>query len=659
MLGEQAPELLWACKLTGDTIEMHGYERARESRQQLLSHWDLLRRFWAAASGYWRDPGARSAWLLSCALLALIVLNLGISYELNVWNRAMFDALEQRDSATSLFQALAYFPLMGASVALGVLIVYSRMTMQRLWRVWLNRRLLDRWLANSRCYQLNLVKGEHACAEYRVAEDLRMATESPVDFAVGITNALLSALTFIFVLWTIGGALSFNVAGTTITIPGFLVLAAVGYALLASGGMVLIGRRFAAVSEQKNQAEAEYRYALTRVRENAESITLLRGEGEERCTLERSFATVAHRWRDICIQTLRTTFVSQVSGYFAAVLPILLCAPKFLDNSMTLGQVMQAASAFAVVHAAFSWLVDNYPRLADWSACARRVASLMVSLDALERAENGGGAARIAHAATDDAALRLRNLSVTLADGSAIVDRAEISIARGERVLLAGLSGTGKSTLVRAVGGQWPWGEGEVQTGRGARVLVLPQQAYVPAGSLLRAAAYPTPASQVDREDVVTALTLVGLRRFAGRLDEDIAWEQILSGGEKQRLAFVRLLIARPDIVVIDEATSALDATSQSQLMALVQTRLPAATIIGIGHRPELEAFYDRKIELVRSRKGARLTIEEDLKAFASPAPQRERIERLMTLTRPHSTRAGAFRPPVARVRSERSAMAS
>jgi putative ATP-binding cassette transporter len=176
---------------------------------------------------------------------------------------------------------------------------------------------------------------------------------------------------------------------------------------------------------------------------------------------------------------------------------------------------------------------------------------------------------------------------------------------------------------------------------------------------LLRAAAYPTPASQVDREDVVTALTLVGLRRFAGRLDEDIAWEQILSGGEKQRLAFVRLLIARPDIVVIDEATSALDATSQSQLMALVQTRLPAATIIGIGHRPELEAFYDRKIELVRSRKGARLTIEEDLKAFASPAPQRERIERLMTLTRPHSTRAGAFRPPVARVRSERSAMAS
>jgi putative ATP-binding cassette transporter len=634
---------------------MHGLGQARENEQQLDSRRYLLRRFWTAALGYWRLAGGRSAWLLSCGLLALILFNLGTSYGINIWNRAMFDALEQRDSATALFQALIYFPLMAASVGFGVLMVYARMTMQRLWRAWLNGHLLERWLANGRCYQLNLVKGEHANPEYRLAEDLRIATEAPVDFAVGLTTALLSAGTFIFVLWTIGGALSFEVAGSTITIPGFLVLAAVIYALLASGCMVFIGRRFVAASERKSQAEAEYRYILTRLRENAESITLLRGEAEERRTIERSFGTVLHRWRDICIQIIRTTVVSQASGYFAPVLPILLCAPKFLDSSMTLGEVMQAVSAFTVVHAAFSWLVDNYSRLSDWSACARRVSALMVALDGLEHAENGGGAPRIRHAATDGAGLRLRDLSVTLDNGVSILHRAEVTIASGERVLVVGESGTGKSSLVRAIGGQWPWGKGEVQTRRGSKMLVLPQRPYIPLGTLLRAAAYPLSLEEVDRQEVVKALSSVGLGHFLQRLDEDAAWEQTLSGGEKQRLAFARLLIARPDIVVMDEATSALDPSSQRYLMELMHERLHAATIIGVGHRPELEAFYDRKIELVGNQEGARLTPQVDLTRLGAPARQRDRIVKLNRLL---PARAGALRHAAASVRSERSVMA-
>jgi putative ATP-binding cassette transporter len=634
---------------------MHGCEHAREGQQENSTSSHLLRRFWHAARGYWQDPGHRSSWFLSGALLALILLNLVVAYGINVWNRAIFDALEQRDAATALWQGLLYFPLMAASVAIGVLIVYSRMTMQRLWRAWLNGRLLDRWLSKGRCYQLNLVKGEHACAEYRLAEDLRIATEAPVDFAVGLTNALLSALTFILVLWTIGGSLSFDLGGSTITIPGFLVIAAAIYALLASGCMVLIGRRFAAASESKNQVEAEYRYALTRVRENAESITLLGGEGDERVALDHSFRALLHRWRGICMQTLRTTFVAQTSGYIAPVLPILLCAPKFLDASMTLGQVMQAASAFAVVHAAFGWLIDNYPRLADWSACARRVATLMTSLDRLERAENAGSPG-IRYTTSDNAALRLHNLSVKLADGTSIVHRADISIAPGERVLLKGRSGTGKSTLVRALGGQWPWGEGEVHTAREARVIVVPQRAYIPAGTLLRAATYPMPVQQVEREDVAAALTLVGLGRYISRLDEDIGWEQTFSGGEKQRLAFARLLLARPDIVVMDEATSALDPASQSTMMELMHAHLPSATIIGIGHRPELEAFYDRKIELVESRNGALLKPFAASPAFAPPTTQREGI---VLLNRLPTTRSASYPHAASRARSERAAMAS
>ena len=189
-------------------------------------------------------------------------------------------------------------------------------------------------------------------------------------------TAVLSAATFIVVLWTIGGALTVHLGGMVITIPGFLVVAAVIYAVVASGSMVVIGRRFITVSENKNQAEAEYRYVLTRLRENGESIALLQGEDEERSGVDKSFKTVLRAWRDICIQNMRTTIVSQTSGYIAPILPIILCAPKFLDGSMTLGEVMQAASAFTIVQGAFNWLVDNYPRLADWTASARRVASL-------------------------------------------------------------------------------------------------------------------------------------------------------------------------------------------------------------------------------------------------------------------------------------------
>jgi vitamin B12/bleomycin/antimicrobial peptide transport system ATP-binding/permease protein len=217
------------------------------------------------------------------------------------------------------------------------------------------------------------------------------------------------------ILWTVGGPLTVHLGGMSITIPGFLVVAALIYAVAASGFMVFIGRRFIAVSENKNQAEAEYRYVLTRLRENGESIALLQGEDEERKGVDKSLRTVLRAWRDICIQTIRTTIVSQTSGYIAPVLPIILCAPKFLDGAMTLGEVMQAASAFTTVQAAFNWLVDNYPQLAAWTASARRVASLQMSLDELERAEIGG-VGRINRCEGKGAALRLRGLSVTLDD---------------------------------------------------------------------------------------------------------------------------------------------------------------------------------------------------------------------------------------------------
>ena len=582
----------------------------------------LLRFFWRSARGFWGRGGDRLAWLLTGSLLLTILMYLAAAYGMNVWNRYVFDALERRDAVTVLYLALIYGPLLAASVAVMVFQVYVRMTTQRRWRAWLNHQLLDRWLTNGRYYQLNLVGGDHKNPEYRIADDVRVAVDAPVEFATGLTTAILSAATFIAVLWTIGGSLSFTLGGVAITIPGFLVVAAVIYAVLASGSMVFIGRRFVTVSESKNQAEAEYRYVLTRLAENGESIAVLGGEEEERNTVDQSLRAVLRRWRDICFQTMRTTIVSQTSGYVAPVLPILLCAPKFLEGSMTLGEVMQAASAFTIVQAAFNWLVDNYPRLADWTASARRVASLMVSLYALERAEEGEGVERIERSEGSGAALRLSNLSVTLDNGAAVVKDAEVEIAPGERVLVAGESGTGKSTLVRAIAGLWPWGEGGVEVAAGAKMFLMPQRAYIPVGTLRRAASYPEPVESYDVDDVAKALKRVGLGHLVKRLEEEAPWDQTLSGGEKQRLAFARILLHRPDIIVLDEATSALDPASQDKLMELLTTELDATTIVSVGHRPELEAFHSRKIVLERRRGGARFVTDINL----IPRPGRKRL---------------------------------
>jgi len=595
----------------------------------------LLRRFWQTARRFWSERRRAVAWSLSGGLLLVVLLNITASYGMNLWNRAIFDALQNKNGHTVFLLSMIYFALLAASVGVNVAQVYGRMTLQRRWRRWLTDSIIDRWLTSGRYYQLNLVSGDHQNPEYRIADDVRIATESPVDFVTGVLQAFLSAATFIVVLWSIGGALDFTLGGVPLHVPGFLVIAAVLYAAVASGSMVLIGRRFIAVSESKNQSEAELRYLLTRLRENGESIALIQGEDEERSGVGRALRKVLRAWRSIGFQNMKTTIVSQTSSYIAPVLPVILCAPKFLDGTMSLGEVMQAASAFTIVQGAFNWLVDNYPKLADWTASARRVASLMTSLDALEAAETGDQVGRIArNAEGEGAALRLRDLSVTLDDGTAMVDDADVAIKLGERVLIAGESGTGKSTLVRAIAGLWPWGGGTIEVQKGAKLMLLPQRPYVPIGTLRRAATYPDPAESRSVEEVAQAFRRVGLEHLIDRLDEEAPWDQTLSGGEKQRLAFARIFLHKPDIIVLDEATAALDPDSQDELMAHLSERPEQTTLVSVGHRPELEAFHNRKILLERRRGGTKLV--SDIKLVRKPG----RARLLRRLLRRRSARA-------------------
>lgn len=574
----------------------------------------LFARFWRTASGFWTGQRKREAWFLTLTLLAVILGQLFIQYRLNVWNREVFDALEKRDIKMVGWFALMFVPLALAAVAFNVASVWGRLTTQRAWRAWLTDHQIDRWLRNGRYYQLNLVRGEHQNPEFRIADDTRIATESPVDFAFGVTTAVLTAITFIGVLWAVGGALSFDWNGRTISIPGYLVFVALVYSVITTTAMLFIGRRFVQVAEGKNQSEAEFRYAATRLRENGESIALLGGEPEERSGLSIALGHVIMQWRALCGQYMRTTVVSYSNFVLAPVIPLLLCAPKYLAGTMSLGEVMQASAAFVTVQQSFNWLMENYPRLADWTASANRVAGLLVSLDRLEHAERGGAGHIRRTEEGAEAALELCDVSVTLDDGTAVVDETRVRIDRGEKVLVVGESGAGKSTLIRAIAGLWPWGEGEISIRKGAKLFFMPQRPYVPIGTLKHAVAYPNPTESIADEDVVKALTDAGLAHLTDRInDEGVPWERTLSGGEQQRLTFAQLFIQKPDIIVMDEATSALDPETQERLLERLGERLPEAAMISVGHRPELEVFHNRRLVLARREHGSRLVADEHL----------------------------------------------
>jgi putative ATP-binding cassette transporter len=568
----------------------------------------LVRRFWRTARGFWSSPRSwKVAWLMTACLIALVIGQLVFQYQLNLWNRAIFDALEKKDAATVLRQAMIFVPLAVGSIAIAVSIVYARMRTQRRWRAWLTEHTMTRWLAKGRYYQLNLIEGEHKNPEARIADDIRIATEQPVDFAVGILSAVLTSVTFMGVLWSVGGSLTIGLGGSTFYIPGYLVIAVVIYCIVISGLMMVIARSFVPTAEAKNQTEAEFRAALTRVREYGESIAILGGEKEERAGLDKLLAKVITTWAKMAGQYMRTMFVSHGNFVIASVIPIILCAPKYLAGEMSLGTVMQAAAAFIQVQYAFNWIVDNYPRLAEWTASARRASNLLVAIDGLDHVEDSQVGA-IKREEGEGAAIRLKDVSVALSDGTVVVDDADVTVQFGEKVLVAGESGTGKSTLVRAIAGLWPWGEGEITLAQGAKMFLMPQKPYIPLGTLRRAVTYPRSAEDFEEKEIAEVLEAVGLKHIVEKLDDEEAkWDRTLSGGEQQRLAFARLFLHEPDIVVMDEATSALDPESQAMLMNRLAERLPKTAIISVGHRPELEAFHERKVNLVRRKGGAKL----------------------------------------------------
>lgn len=350
-----------------------------------------FRRFWQSASGFWHGPTRRTAWGLVVLLVAVVLLELTVKYRINFWYRDFFDALEKKNGSALWREGLLFVPLVLSSIALATTGVWARMTTERSWRRWLTMKLIDSWLKNDRYRQLNDVAGDHGNPEYRIAEDARIATEAPIDFAVGLLTSLLTVIIFADVLWTIGGRLGFPLFGNHVVVPGYLVVAVIGYALMTTLAVLIAGRRMVDVVKQTDHAEAELRHEGSRLREASEKTEIRGAKVEKGVALHKALERVIARWRDLCWQLIRTTVISHGNLLLAPFVGLVLCAPKFLADTMTLGEVVQAAAAFVAVQGAINWLVENYPRLASWTASIHRVSALLTSLDRLDDTDSVAG----------------------------------------------------------------------------------------------------------------------------------------------------------------------------------------------------------------------------------------------------------------------------
>jgi putative ATP-binding cassette transporter len=355
----------------------------RFHRIALWNQRQLLARFWQSASQFWREE---KAWVAGLAvfLIGVVLLQLLVQVLLNLWNRNFFDALERKDGHALWVQAQLFVPLAAASIFLAATSVWGRMTAQRSWREALTRHVLEKWLEGDRFRHLNHLSKGSENPEYRIAVDVRVATDAPIDLALALFSSVLTAITFFGVLWTIGGSIEIVVFGLTVTIPGYLVFGVIIYSGTVSALMVLFGHHLTGVSERVNQTEAEFRAVVDAFREKTGHLVVTPGNIEERQILQLKLQAVLLWWREYCWQLVRTTLVSHGNFLFAPVVAWILCMPKYLSGAMSLGELTQSAAAFVVVQGGFNWLVDNYQRVADWRSSAHRVATLLLALDELE-----------------------------------------------------------------------------------------------------------------------------------------------------------------------------------------------------------------------------------------------------------------------------------
>jgi putative ATP-binding cassette transporter len=406
-----------------------------------------------------------------------------------------------------------------------------------------------------------------------------------------LLHNVVTLITFIAILWSVSGSVALTLAGQSFDVPGDMVWAALAYAAIGSAATYFVGRPLIGLRFQQERLEADLRYGLVRTREHAEGIALYRGEAAERQQIDSRIGGLRTNWWQIMVATFKLNTLSSVYTQIGILFPYFVASPRYFSGAITLGGLTQIAGAFDTVRVALSWFVFNYQALASWKASVDRLLTFEVALLETERSR---GQSLIAHSGHETDTVDVNSLRLSLPNGRLIVDAAELSIGRGERWMLSGPPGSGKSTLFRSLSGIWPHGSGRISMPAGARVLFLPQKPYLPIGRLADAIAYPSLPQSLSAERLHEALARVGLVSLVDRLGEPANWGQVLSGGEQQQLAIARALLNQPDWLFLDEATAALDEDSEAKAYAALLAALPRTAIVSISHRRQLARYHNR-----------------------------------------------------------------
>ncbi len=550
--------------------------------------------WWRLVVPYFRSEERWIAIVLLVGAIGLTLASVMVNVAFSEWNRRFYDSLQNKDEAAFWTEMVNFGWIAALAIAFGVARGLVSPYLRLRWRRWLTGHYLDHWLDGRGYYRIELERKVDN-ADQRISEDLRLLGFYTMTLLLGLISAVATLISFLFILWQLSGPMSLAFIGLDVVIPGYMVWAALIYAFLGTWLANLVGRRLIPLNFLQQRYEANFRFGLMRVRENAEGIALYRGEPRENAVLEERFTDVFNNaWR-VLVTEMQLVFYQIGYGQLAIIFPYIVTAPRFFAGAITLGVVMQTAQAFGQVQSALSFFIDNYTNVAELRAVMDRLKGLQTAIDE-KPPEN-----ITVKPEAGRADVGTRGLDLALPTGQTLLKDLDLTLPKGAWTLISGSSGSGKSTLFRALAGIWPFGHGRVLIPAGARVLFLPQKPYIPIATLRDAVKYPDENSTANDAEIEQALEEARLGHLAGRLDEEAHWSNILSGGEQQRLAIARALVFKPDWLFLDEATASLDEANEAAVYGVLKERLPQATVVSIGHRPSLREWHATRLELTRA----------------------------------------------------------